>query len=183
MKSRRRCAPPRNADPLTEPTDHGVELSETIRRVVEKFSAADAEQAGPLFWPRLSADDASGEWGPLYDWVEALRMRYPNGVRLPDCWYRHSDIVEALSALRDFERAAFSAKAPATSAVEWQRAFRDIEQRLDTWTRRLSCSVPGRGHPAPARTVRRPEGWDEFVREETATRQRSTGPRIADQSS
>lgn len=155
---------------MDDAKNDGAALSETVRRVVEALSAPDAEQGGPLLWPRMTADEAAQEWARLYDWVEALRVRYANGVRLPDCWYRHSDIVEALSALRDFERAAFSSRAPATSAVEWQRAFRDTEHRLEVWTRRLSCSVPGRGHPAPLAPACRPADWDEFVRDEIAGR-------------
>lgn len=125
---------------------------------------ADEDQWAPVHWPSMSAEDAEVEWPSLFAWVEKWRVRYPNGVRLPECWHHHNDLVEALAALRDHERACFAPKAPGTSAVEWQRAMRDIEMRLETWIKRLTCSVPGRGHPSPAAPRSTPSDWDVFVR-------------------
>lgn len=60
-------------------------------------------------------------------------------VRLPPCWYRHNDLVEALSTLRDHERISYSDTAPPTAAVAWHSAFRDIETRLRGWIAELRC--------------------------------------------
>src|SRR4051812_25184801 len=119
---------------------------------------------GPLLWPDLSAERALAEWPALRRWVEVLEARYPSSVRLPACWWRHNDFVESLSALRDFERAAFAPNAPATSAVDWQRALSEVAGRLEFWTRRLSCAVPGRDHDVIDLTPSdEPDGWREFV--------------------
>ena len=117
----------------------------------------------PVHWPSLGADEAVEEWDRLRTWVEDLFARYPNGVRLPKCWWRHWDIVEILQALRDHERASFCTSAPATAAVDWQRAMFDVEHRLELWIKRLPCAVPGRGHPPATVDPTPPAGWAEFV--------------------
>jgi hypothetical protein len=142
------------------------DLGSTLRR----FGRADADGAAPILWWRLSAQEAHDEWPALYDWVELLRQRYPNGIRLPDCWYRHNDLVEALSALRDFERACFCAKAPAGAAVDWQRAFRDVEQRLELWIRRSPCGVSERGHEPVTAPRPHPTDWEDFVARDVGAR-------------
>jgi hypothetical protein len=109
----------------------------------------DGSPVGPVHWPRLTADDAAEEWVTLRIWVNQLLDRYPSIIRLPDCWWMHNDFVEALSALRDSERASFGRRAPLAGPMDWQRALRDVEIRLETWMKRLTCSVPGRGHSVP----------------------------------
>lgn len=42
---------------------------------------------------------------------------------VPACRYRHNHLVEALAALRDYERGCFAATAPPTAAVDWQPAL------------------------------------------------------------
>jgi hypothetical protein len=126
-----------------------------------------ADLPHPIFWPALAGEEAKQEWDTLRRWVDQLRARYPNLTRLPDCWWRHNDLVEVLAALRDFEGACFSATAPATAAVEWQRALRDMEVRMEIWIKRFACSVPGRGHDLPAHVDdAAPDGWAEFVQRE-----------------
>lgn len=119
----------------------------------EEFDAS----AGPVYWPSLTAEEAEPEWESLRDWLERLRSRFPHAIRIPPCWWHHNDLVELLSALRDFERACFAPTAPPTAAVEWHRAFQDIEKRMDMWIKRFACAVPGREHPEPS------SGWDEFI--------------------
>jgi len=127
----------------------------------------------PIRWSRLTAEEAVEEWQALRVWVEQLRTRFPYGVRLPDCWWRHDDLVEVLAALRDFERASFDRGAPATGPVEWHRALRDMEQRMETWIKRYACTVAGRGHDAVSFDERpAPTGWDEFVTEDVERRRR-----------
>lgn len=133
---------------------------------------AEEKQKAPVSWPSLSPTEAKEEWPALFDWVQVLRARYPNGTRLPDCWWQHNDLVEALSALRDCEQVCFAAKAPATAPVEWHRAFRDIEQRLETWIRRLTCSVASRGHEPVHAARSHPAGWAEFVNRDIEDRRR-----------
>lgn len=138
--------------------------------------ASQDEHSAPVHWWSLKPKDAAEEWPALFEWVELLRQRYPNTTRLPDCWWQHNDLVEALSALRDMEHACFGPKAPASGPTEWQRAFRDIEQRLEVWVRRLPCSVTGRGHESVRAPRSLPAGWDEFVGNDVGERRRRQGP-------
>ena len=124
----------------------------------------------PIHWPALTPEEAAEEWDALRQWVSQLCARFPNALRLPDCWWRHNDLVEVLSALRDYERACVARSAPATAAVEWQRAFRDMEVRLESWIKRLACSVQGRSHDRPAPVDVVPEGWIEFVEDDVRWR-------------
>jgi hypothetical protein len=68
----------------------------------------------PIHWPTLTAEEAELEWPALRDWVEQLFVRFPNCSRVPACWWRHNDLVELFSALRDHERASFASGASAS---------------------------------------------------------------------
>jgi hypothetical protein len=130
----------------------------------------------PVSWPAVKPGEAKKEWNDLRRWVDQLRIRFPNAIRLPDCWWQHNDLVEVLAALRDCERACFAATAPASAAVEWQRALRDMELRMEIWIRRFTCSVPGRGHETTEpHDVAPPPGWDDFVQRDLDQRRRQRG--------
>lgn len=135
--------------------------------------AKENGQPRPIHWPSLKpSNEARDEWNSLRIWVEHLRVRFPNAIRLPDCWWRHNDLVEVLAALRDHERASYHPTASATGPVEWQRALRDMETRIDIWIKRFNCTVPGRRHellPVPVPTE--PAGWQDFVEEDLQRRQ------------
>lgn len=165
-------------------------MSETEKPIVRKAAQLVAlahelreeglgkgDQQHPIFWPALRAEEAKREWDALRRWVEQLRIRYPNLVRLPECWWRHNDLVEVLSALRDHERACFNPLAPATAAVEWQRALRDMEIRMEIWIKRFTCNVPGRCHETQVSSEDvLPDGWMEHVTRDVARRRRPDEP-------
>lgn len=120
------------------------------------------EFEGPIYWPTRDPEQVEFDWPALAAWVDRLRRRFPHmTARVPDCWYRHNDLVEALLALRDHERVSYSATAPASAAVEWHRAFRDMEARWETWIKRFTCTVPGKGHRDLNLGEREPD--DEFA--------------------
>lgn len=130
-----------------------------------------AEIPHPTHWPTLRPEEARTEWEELRCWVELLRARFPNLTRIPECWWRHNDLVEVLAALRDYERSCFSPIAPATASVEWQRALRDMELRIEIWIKRLTCGVVGRGHdPLQVDLEQVPEGWVDFVGQDVESR-------------
>jgi hypothetical protein len=167
-------------------TERGV-----VRRAAQLVALADGlrqdglghvdETPTPIWWPGLKPEETRQEWEDLRRWVGQLRVRFPNAIRLPDCWWRHNDLVEVLAALRDFERACFTPSSPATAAVEWQCALRDMEIRIEIWIKRLACSVPGRGHDLPARDDATPAGWDEFVEQDVQRRRESPTPMPSDE--
>jgi hypothetical protein len=143
-----------------------------------KLYAADGppdldEITGPTFWPDLSATEAREEWVALRTWVEQLVERFGHLDHhvIPRCWFRHAGHVEALAALRDQERVNYGDTAPGTAAVEWHRAFRDIEARLRDWTAQLAC---GATHESRARSAHPvdPDEWEQFVTDDIAQRDR-----------
>ena len=124
-----------------------------------------------MYWPDLSPSDAEREWDPLRAWVELLVSRFPHLDHhvIPRCWFRHNGHVEALVALRDQERTNYSDAAQGTAAVEWHRAFRDIEARLREWTTQLAC---GATHEAPTHRISSLDSveWDQFVNDDVRRR-------------
>lgn len=155
---------------------HG-EISE-VERVAALAKLFDAEGpgdlgevSGPIFWPDLSPSEAEREWGQLRDWVEHLVVRFTHLDHhvIPRCWFRHNGHVEALAALRAQEAANFSDTAPGTAAVEWHRAFRDIEVRLREWTGQLAC---GGAHEVATHRIPQLDSveWDQFVNGDVSRR-------------
>jgi hypothetical protein len=144
----------------------------TDPHLANRKQTADARRSGrPILWPAMPPEEALEEWEALRAWVAQLLRRYSISLRLPTCWWRHNDFVEALSALRDFERAAFSPSAPATAAVEWQRALREIESVLEGWSKRLTCSVSDTDHdPHEQAPSAEPPGWRQFVQDDARRR-------------
>jgi hypothetical protein len=130
------------------------------------------EIAGPMYWPDLSPDEADEEWDALRAWVEELVMRFPHLDHhvVPRCWFRHNGHVEALVALRDHERVNYSDTAPGSAAVEWHRAFRDIEARLHEWTGQLACGAIHEARTHQLRSVDSDE-WDRFVNNDVSRRE------------
>ncbi len=122
------------------------------------------EIEGPLRWSNLTADEAASEWGELRAWVDRLVERFGHLDHhvIPACWFRHNGHVEALAALRDHERICYADSSPATAAVDWHRAFHEIESRLREWTAGIPC---GSSHDERTRPHRPPENdeWTAFV--------------------
>jgi hypothetical protein len=117
------------------------------------------ESTAPVLWSTLIASEAAEEWAKLRIWVAAWQERFPHALRMPPCWWQHNDLVELLAALRDHERASYGASASPAAAVDWHRAFRELEMRMETWIKRFGCTVPGREHAVPIDE----DGWRAFV--------------------
>ena len=159
-----------------------VDAAEDEARCAERISAlamlyeadgpADLDElSGPIYWPGLAPGEARQEWASLRAWVEALVGRFPHLDHhvIPRCWYRHPGHVEALSALRDAERANYAETAPGTAGVDFHRAFQTIEIRLRDWTGQLACSAT---HEPRTRQVQPidPTEWEQFVTEDGTRR-------------
>jgi hypothetical protein len=154
------------------------------------FGADDSEPIseipGATQWQDIASSDAITEWADLRSWVELLQARFShlNHHIIPRCWWRHNEHVEALVALRDHERSSFSDSAPATAALDWFRALRDVTALLRAWTAECSCGADHREEPTrwPKSD---PAEWESFVRSdvehrleretELSTRKGSTG--------
>lgn len=177
-----------HAQPAGEDTPPGPPPAGFLAQLINGDGAGDdfGDQGlptdPPLYWPSLTAAEAAAEWPALYDWVALLQHRFRGMVRLPPCWYRHNDLVEALSALRDHERISYSDDAAPTAAVAWHTAFRDIESRLRGWIAELRCGGDPNYHDRTVHAANSPEltpppdlaAWiaeDHHARETAATRQ------------
>ena len=109
---------------------------------VDPFEKAFGQLAGPVHWPSLTETERIQGFADLREWVEQLVDRFAIEIRvIPPCWYRHNGMVEALSALRDHERACYAETASPTGAVDWFRALRDIEARLIELASKTQCSA------------------------------------------
>jgi hypothetical protein len=143
-----------------------------LAKLLEADGLPDLDElTGPTHWPNLSANEAAGEWGALCTWVEHLMARFSHLDHhvIPRCWFRHNGHVEALSALRDQERVNYGETAPGTAAVDWHRAFREIEARLREWTAQLACGATHEPRSRQAQPTTSGE-WDGFVEEDVASR-------------
>ena len=130
--------------------------------------------AGPVHWPAIPAIDIPAAWTGLRDWVEELveRFAHLDHSVIPNCWWRHNSHVEALQALRDYERVSYSDSSPGTAGIEWHRAFALVEGRLREWTGQLACK--GHHDEQPRRLRHIPDDtdqWDHFVTSDTQRRQ------------
>jgi hypothetical protein len=133
--------------------------------------------AGPRLWPAVTAEEATERWVELREWVAELIRRFEHLDHhvIPLCWWRHNSHVEALMALRDHERMSYSDSSPPSAAVEWHRAFRDIEARLREWTSTLACGSHHDPRSRPIRNIDEDE-WARFVAEDAKHRASSHVP-------
>ena len=112
------------------------------------------QQVGPVHLPSLTAAELHHTMGQLRDWVSELVDRFAIDARVvPPCWEQHLGIVEALQALRDYERACYTPQASPTAAVKWFRAFREIEARLVDLAALTHCTAHEHRLPPRAATA------------------------------
>ena len=162
----------------SETADTGPDPDDRLSKLAALFGAdgpPDLDDVeGPVHWPDLTADDAPAEWDGLRTWVDRLLERFPHLDHhvIPLCWWRHNGHVEALAALRDHERICYADSSPATAAVDWHRAFREIESRLREWTGALPC---GSTHDPRVRALRPLDQgeWATFVAADTEQRRQA----------
>lgn len=108
--------------------------------------------AGPVHVPSLTGTERDRALGQLRDWVATLIRRFSIDVRvIPPCWEQHNGMVEALAALRDHERASNADTASPAAAVDWFRAFREIEARLVDIAALTQCTAHQHRQPPSTR--------------------------------
>ncbi len=153
------------------PVTNGRRTATTV--AVGSFSPSCTERMArrtSKSWPALSDGltclllTPQYEWRQLRAYVEELVVRFAHldHTVIPSCWWRHSGHVEALQALRDHERVAYSDNSPGTAATDWHRAFTLIEGRLREWTGHSGCAA---GHKEPLTRLRPvdDEDWEQML--------------------
>lgn len=111
-------------DPLSQINTALEALGKGMDWVLDQLTAHPA--GGPWFWQKLDEASEKALWKELGDFVLWLNNRLlrhiPNTVEMiPDCWYRHPDGVEQLTALMVAHKAAYLAKSEKASfeLVNW----------------------------------------------------------------
>jgi hypothetical protein len=120
---------------------------------------------GPLHVPSLTAAERDQVMPELVVWVNRLVDRFALDSRtIPPCWERHNAMVEALAALRDYERGSFGEDADPRSGVEWLRALREIRSQLGEFASLTQCSA--QQHREPPARMPTPQHGDAHPRRE-----------------
>ena len=74
-------------------------------------------------WRELTAAQAGSVWGDLAVWVRWLVATYQLTTSVvPDCWWRHTEIVAELYALQRAELASYASDDPGFRAARLSRA-------------------------------------------------------------
>lgn len=158
---------------MTNPVTNPADKSNGLRHFTALLDGDTGDLSAfdpPLFWPGLAAEDAAAEWEALRRWVARLAERFDLDFHaLPRCWYRHNNYIEALCALRDHERASYADTAAPTAALEWHRAFRDIEGRLREWAGRSACGAQHEPS-APRQAGAVDDDWSAWVADDIGAR-------------
>lgn len=76
-------------------------------------------QPSRFCWDTLDREAAQHLWAELIDWVGWLRVRYELPTEIPGCWYRHTRMVEELTALMTAHRAAYDTANTADGEVNY----------------------------------------------------------------
>lgn len=101
-----------------------------------------APSGGPVHIPSLTADELDALLSDLEIWTSRLIDRFEIDHRtLPPCWPRHLGMVEALAALRDFERATFTDTSSPAAGVDWLRAVREVTHFLRDLAALTGCTA------------------------------------------
>jgi hypothetical protein len=113
-----------------------------LRFAIDPIESAFGQLDGPVHFPSLTERERERALAQLRVWVQLLVQRFGIEPRvIPPCWEQHNGMVEALLALRDHERACYADSASPTAAVEWFRAFREVEMRLTELAGQTQCSI------------------------------------------
>jgi hypothetical protein len=94
----------------------------------------------PLMWAAHTPDELGHMLAELDVWVTWLVDHYRLDRRyVPECWTKHWELIEELSALQQAWYAAYCTTAHADSALTWHERFAGARVRLAECTSRSGC--------------------------------------------
>ena len=106
-------------------------------------------------WRELTAVQAGTVWGDLVVWVRWLVATYQLTTSVvPDCWWRHTEIVAELYALHRAELASYASDDPGFGPLAFHERLPHAVERLRTHTRTAGC-VGLQAHKDPALRILR----------------------------
>jgi hypothetical protein len=160
--------------------DQLYHLSAVVAQLQEDAREDGSNDVGPFVWDRLGPHDAVRLWQELADWVGWLRSRYPLARQVPLCWWRHSELVEEMTALWLAWREAYLEKgAPLTAAADWHaRWLPDFLHRIGAGGWNVACEgehKPRIGGLYDDQRVDEPREFETFVKAD-ADRRRGGKP-------
>jgi hypothetical protein len=143
------------------------QLALAVEELVEGGAGSFGDSRGPIVWDRLTPHEATRIWGELASWVGWLRDRYPLAHQIPLCWWRHSELVEEISALWMAWRDAYVEKgAPLTGGADWHaRWLPEFLRRLGAGGWNVACEADHRPVVSSLYDARSVDDPDAFARE------------------
>lgn len=94
----------------------------------------------PLMWAAHTPSEQQLYLEGLDTWVTWLTDHYSLDRRcVPECWTRHWELIEELSALHLAWEAAYCTTAHADAPLSWHERFNNARVRLTEWTARAGC--------------------------------------------
>lgn len=108
----------------------------------DSAAPAGTDPRSPICWQKLERDVATEQWQSLGVWVRWLVKRYAlNPGTVPPCWYRHSYVIEELSALRTARDDAYSSAGSGQGPLDWHAALGAAKTRLEDAISRVGCAT------------------------------------------
>lgn len=140
-----------NVDEFDVPTSGSFGDDEITAQL---FRSAFAGQAGPKSvtrrWREMTTEQSQEAWRSLFAWVRWLVATYQLTTSVvPDCWWRHPEIVAELYALHRAELASYTTDDPGFGPLAFHERLPHAVERLRTHTRAAGC-VGLQAHKDPA---------------------------------
>lgn len=91
-------------------------------------------------WREMTAEQAGSAWRSLAVWVRWLVATYELTTSVvPDCWWRHTEIVAELYALQRAELASYASDDPGFGPLAFHERLPHAIERLRIHTRTAGC--------------------------------------------
>lgn len=117
------------------------------------FAPSGGSKSVTRRWREMTPEQAQDAWGSLSSWVRWLVATYQLTTSVvPDCWWRHPEIVAELYALQRAELVSFTADDPGFGPLAFHERLPHAVERLRTHTRTAGC-VGLQVHKEPAPRV------------------------------
>lgn len=164
-------------DPLAQQLLAHAQLISQLRHDLDELASVATDTTADLLSRLSELDDATGSgraptawcwrdiganaeeqlWHELGAWVGWIRARYPLARKVPECWDKHPEIVEELTALWLAWQYAYEERdAPLTAAADWHdRWLPGVLHRLEHGVMAVDCTNDHHARPktAYARTL------------------------------
>ena len=104
----------------------------------------------PWCWRDIGREASIELTAQLSEWVAWVRSRYPLARKIPDCWAKHPETVEELTALWLAWQAAYQDNnAPFTAAADWHdRWLPGFLSRIEHGALAIACATIHQARPS-----------------------------------